>query len=273
MHSSWLGLPLALLLSHLVYGIPVAPQQALHDIQRGQADINDLISGVVDSDLSAAQMAYATVQHKLDNLGMYLGQLTDSTCLSATPADSGESQTSKDSVIAALQSMQLSLSSLSLGISDKDQDASISAYGAAQQSLSSTYDYLFKSTSNSVTAASSSVYAYIQAAQLSLNSLAGDVARSDFATARQDYGTVYSQLNSDVGPAVPCSPFGGKATSCILASMPASEVTYTDVLVCIQNVQMALNRLAQDALTGEPSTDDCEMAGGDLAATYGYIYQ
>lgn len=34
-----------------------------------------------------------------------------------------------------------------------------------------------------------------------------------------------------------------------------------------------VDRVAQDALTGEPSTADCELAGSDLAATYGYIYQ
>lgn len=251
MHSSWLVLTLALNLSPFVCAIPVAPQQALSNSQRGQDYAAKLIDYVLNSDLRSAQITYATVQRQLDNLGMYLGQLTGSAC--PAPTYSGPTESSQQSVIEALQSMQLDLSSLSQGITNKNQGDAVSAWEAAQQSLDSTFAYVFNTTTSTAatsasgTAApsasstsSSSVYTYIQAAQVALNNLAADIVHNNLTSARQDYGAAYMQLNSDIGPAVPCSPFSSNATTCIAAGTLTSEVSYVDVLVCIQNVQMAL---------------------------------
>ncbi|KAK5144558.1 hypothetical protein LTR32_003532, partial [Rachicladosporium monterosium] len=60
----------------MVNSIPIAPQQALLEIQSSETDVTQLLADIVQSNLQAAQVEYAIVQKDLDNLGIYLGQLS-----------------------------------------------------------------------------------------------------------------------------------------------------------------------------------------------------
>ncbi|KAK0254525.1 hypothetical protein LTS09_010330 [Friedmanniomyces endolithicus] len=119
----------------MVNSIPIAPQQALLEIQSSETDVTQLLADIVQSNLQAAQVEYAIVQKDLDNLGMYLGQLTG-------PTDT-ISATSQTDVLVTLQQLQLDMMDVSAGIVNSSPEAAIVAYTAAQAALETTYEYVF----------------------------------------------------------------------------------------------------------------------------------
>ncbi|TKA77011.1 hypothetical protein B0A55_01960 [Friedmanniomyces simplex] len=127
----------------VVKSIPIAPQQALLEIQSSENHVTQLLADIVQSDLQAAQTEYAIVQHDLDNLGMYLGQLTSSTCISSLPTTNTASATSQTDVLVTLQQLQLDMIDISAGIVNSSPEAAVLAWTAAQAALETTYAYIF----------------------------------------------------------------------------------------------------------------------------------
>ncbi|KAK0893957.1 hypothetical protein LTR02_012539 [Friedmanniomyces endolithicus] len=127
----------------VVISIPIAPQQALLEIQSSETDVTQLLADIVQSNLQAAQVEYAIVQKDLDNLGMYLGQLTSPTCVSSGPTSDTISTTSQTDVLVTLQQLQLDMMDISAGIVNSSPEAAITAYTAAQAALETTYGYVF----------------------------------------------------------------------------------------------------------------------------------
>jgi len=175
--------------------------------------------------------------------------------------------------------VQSTLESIAENINNGDKTATISAWEAAQQSLDSTYASVFKSVGSGGCAASSepthsrSIWVYVQSAQAALNSLANDVVRSRFRGREKGlwYGACAIEIRyCSCGSFVRRSVGTGQRAS--LSMTAASDVTTYEVLACIGSVQMALNRLAQDAIAGSPSMADCQVAGGDLETPYEFIY-
>jgi hypothetical protein len=134
---------LLLLLAALAAAIPIGQQQALNTALYGESQSNQLIADIVNGALATAQLDYYTVQKQLDDLGIYLHALTDSTCVSSGPGPNVTQATGEDAVIDALRSLQLDLQVLELGIMDSDQGAAVGAYYAAQGALERTYDFIF----------------------------------------------------------------------------------------------------------------------------------
>ena len=266
--TSWLALPLALLLAPLAYGLPVARSEALLDVQRGQTDVGNLIHAMSGPDASVAEIAYATVQSRLEGLGLYLGQLKKCVSSEAAPHNR-HSIPSKDSAIKALRKLESKLHSVASGITHKDQSASVAAWEAAQESLDSTHPYVFRRTSETVpsvsTIAAIGLYEYIQALQATLQTLAGDIARDDFTSAQRDYKLAFVQLDTRIATVLSCKPFAGKPKK--------SVSTSTTAILAVNNVMLALQKVAEETLTGVSSTKDCELAGGHLLSTSDYIWQ
>ncbi|KAK0272869.1 hypothetical protein LTR91_001244 [Friedmanniomyces endolithicus] len=127
----------------VVSSIPIAPQQALLEIQSSETDVTQLLADIVQSNLQAAQIEYAIVQKDLDNLGMYLGQLTNPTCVSSGPTSGTISATSQTDVLVTLQQLQLDMMVISAGIVNSSPETAIAAYTAAQAALETTYGYIF----------------------------------------------------------------------------------------------------------------------------------
>ncbi|KAK1812402.1 hypothetical protein LTR12_013197 [Friedmanniomyces endolithicus] len=119
----------------MVNSIPIAPQQALLEIQSSETDVTQLLADIVQSNLQAAQVEYAIVQKDLDNLGIYLGQLSSPT--------NTISATSQTDVLVTLQQLQLDMMDISAGIVNSSPEAAISAYTAAQAALETTYEFVF----------------------------------------------------------------------------------------------------------------------------------
>jgi len=260
------ALPLALVAAQVCSAIPIAPSQVVLEIQSDSYNLNSLISDVTISNLNNAQLDYANVQDNLDDIGFYLGQLTDSTCISSGPTNSTKpAATSSAAVVAALKDIQTQLSAVSSSVSGSNNASAIAAYTAAQQDLDSTYDFIFgiSSTSSSLApgspmAPSQPVFTYIQSAQVALENLAANIVDSDYATAKENYQTVSSILSSEIAPVASCS-FTGSGSTC------------TSALTCVQELQLALQVVSEDLLAGLSSTADCSAAGADLSAINSYI--
>jgi hypothetical protein len=126
-----------------VNAIPIHPQQALLDIQYGQTDLNQLRADIVQNNIKAAHVDYATVQHQLDNLGFYLGQITDSTCVATDPETTTSPAVTQLGVLKVLQEVQMGLIRVTAGIVNSDKTAAISAWQDAQSSLENTHEYIF----------------------------------------------------------------------------------------------------------------------------------
>jgi hypothetical protein len=133
----------ALLASTAVDAIPVHPQQALLDVQYGQTEVNQLVADIVQSNLKEAHVDYATVQHQLDNLGFYLGVITDSTCVADEPETTTTPAVTQLGVLKVLQEVQMGLIRISAGIVNGNKPAAISAWQDAQSSLQNTHQYIF----------------------------------------------------------------------------------------------------------------------------------
>ena len=273
MFSSRSALPLALIAAQLCASIPVAPQQAIIALKGSGDNVKTLIHDVTASDLANAQIDYANVQANLDDMGFYLGQLTDSTCIADGPTNSNSAAaTSQAAALTALNSITTSLHSMSGSISHKNNAAAISAYHHAQSTLESTYDFIFNvatpapiTTGDSATNSSSSqsVFTSIQSAQVALNALSFDLVRSDYTSAKQDYQKISSQLNDQIAPAAQCTFSAGND----------NDATCTSALTCIQSLQLALNEVEGDVLASASTAADCQTAGAAWAATYKYISQ
>ena len=127
----------------VVHCIPIAPQQALLETQSSEQDVTQLLAYVVQSNVKAARIEYAIIQHDLDDLGMYLGQLSTPTCVSSGPSSNTSSATTETDVLVTLQQLQLDMVDISAGIVNSSPGAAVSAWTAAQAALESTYDYIF----------------------------------------------------------------------------------------------------------------------------------
>jgi len=123
--------------------IPVAPQQAILEIKRSEADVTQLLAYIVQSNTKAAKTEYATIQKELDDLGYYLGQLSAPTCVSSGPSSNTTSATSQTDVLVTLQQLQLDIIDISAGIINSNPSAAVSAWSAAQRAFESTYNYIF----------------------------------------------------------------------------------------------------------------------------------
>ncbi|KAK3669681.1 hypothetical protein LTR78_010433 [Recurvomyces mirabilis] len=129
----------------IVNCIPIAQQQVLAEIQRTEQLVTQLEADVIQSNAMAAQTDYRNIQHELDAFGMYLGQITDSTCVADGPGSSTVSVTKYYDVLTALQLLQADMINISAGVLNRQTSTSVAAYQTAQQKLESTYEYVFGS--------------------------------------------------------------------------------------------------------------------------------
>ncbi|KAK5110996.1 hypothetical protein LTR62_005371 [Meristemomyces frigidus] len=132
-------------LAVVVNAIPIASQQVLNDLQRTEGVVTQLEADVLQSNALAAQADFANIQHQLDDIGIYLGQITDATCVTDEPGPATVSVTTYTEVLQKLQILQLDMIEISGGVLNKETDVAVAAYTAAQATLDTTHQFVFGS--------------------------------------------------------------------------------------------------------------------------------
>ncbi|EMD00608.1 hypothetical protein BAUCODRAFT_175725 [Baudoinia panamericana UAMH 10762] len=134
----------------IVHAVPVGYQQAQQVVIVGEAYVVQLQAYVLQWNTPAAQLQFNKIQSQLTNMGMYLGEITDATCID-TPeygTDKGVTAISTQAdVVSMLTQMQVDLIELSAGIVKLDIELAVLSWQSAQNDLYSCYSYIFSSSS------------------------------------------------------------------------------------------------------------------------------
>lgn len=280
MRSVYLSLVAALSSLSSVSAIAVAPQEVLTAVQLGQQALNAAINDVLHNDLPTAQIDYNIAAAKIGDLAYFIDPPQDACSDSASePNFNKTAQKSQQSIVGALESIQVRLTCLSTSLLFNDTPNALAAWQFSMATLDSTYEYIFAdqyidNAPSQPANASAAVFGDAQMASSALNLLLYNIKSGDRMAAQAQYQSVYNMLYSDIAPMVPCN-LDGKAPSdpCIASGTGVAAINFTQIIGCVQNVQSALVGMASDVLDHKSVDDHCATIGQDFKATQGFIFQ
>ncbi|WPH01358.1 Hypothetical protein R9X50_00420000 [Acrodontium crateriforme] len=263
-----------------VSAIAVAQQEVLTAVQLGQQALNAAINDVLHNDLPTAQIDYNIAAAKIGDLGYFIDPPQDACSNSASgPHYNKTSQKSQQSIVGALESVQIRLTCLSTSLLFNNTPSALAAWQFSMATLDSTYDYIFAdqyidNLPSHPANASAAVFGDAQMAQSSLNLLIYNIQSGDRMAAQAQYQTVSDMLYNDLAPMVPCN-LDGKAPSdpCIAAGTGVAAINLTQIVGCVQSVQLALVGLAGDVIDNKSVDDHCAIIGQDFKATHDFIFE